>query len=393
MRKTGELDLRFLVSKGSGAARRWYWQPPAYLQPAGWRTARLAADVADPVARQQAAERAADARNQALAAPDLRSRLQPTANTVTALVRAYRASRFFRELAAKTRRDYEQCLALIEAWAGDEPAAAIDAQDVEQLYSSMRPTRPAMAAATIRVVRLVWNAAPRIPGAPRLGPNPAEKPHLKGARPRPRIWSRGAVAAMVAGADALGWHSLGTAIVLDEWLGQREGDVLALPRELDLAGDLIVEQRKTNAVAPLPISIVPALMARRAAELAAQAARGVTSATHLLLSERTGQPWDEHAFRHVLAAVREQCVVVAFNAGFVALARELDTLQFRHLRHTAITRLAEAGVDTKDIAAITGHSLATVNQILEHYLVRTRKLARRGFAQRLAAEAEGNGRD
>ncbi|HYC63516.1 MAG TPA: hypothetical protein VEC14_02200 [Reyranellaceae bacterium] len=403
MRNVGSLDLRFLNIKPGRGGKRYFWKPTPALQAAGWRSQRLDGAEADPAARELAAFRACDARNRELEqwrlgaapghAPARLKGAQP--GTVAALISAYRKSRFFRDLAAKTRRDYEQCLALIEEWAGEDPAASIDAQDAEEFYSEMRPTKPAMAAAVIRVARLVWNWAPRLPGAPKLEKNPFEKPGIRSNRPRPRIWSRQAVDAMVAAADALGWHSIGTAIVLNEWLGQREGDILKLPRELDLLGDLIVEQNKTGAVAPLPISVVPALMARRGEEIARQLGRQAAAKVapialppELVLHELTGKPWNEHTFRHMLAELRFYAVVAAANAGQVELARELDSLQFKHLRHTAVTRLAEANVNVERIAAITGHSLATVNQILEHYLLRTRKLARGAFEQRLAAEAK-----
>ena len=54
---------------------------------------------------------------------------------------------------------------------------------------------------------------------------------------------------------------------------------------------------------------------------------------------------------------------------------------------SAVTRNGEAEVDTKLIATISGHSLATVDTILERYMVRTSKMARAAFARR--AEAEG----
>jgi hypothetical protein len=68
-------------------------------------------------------------------------------------------------------------------------------------------------------------------------------------------------------------------------------------------------------------------------------------------------------------------------------------LLLRWLRHTAVVRLAEAGVSTLGIAAVTGHAPKTVETILERYHVRTKKAARRAFTARLdaeAAEAEKN---
>ena len=45
------------------------------------------------------------------------------------------------------------------------------------------------------------------------------------------------------------------------------------------------------------------------------------------------------------------------------------------LRGTAITRLANAGATTPEIASISGHSLQSVDNILKHYLVHTDKQA------------------
>ena len=66
-------------------------------------------------------------------------------------------------------------------------------------------------------------------------------------------------------------------------------------------------------------------------------------------------------------------------------------LDFMHLRHTAVTRLAEAGCTTPEIAAISGHGLATVEKILELYLVRTSTMADNAFAKRLLIEQELDG--
>ena len=62
-------------------------------------------------------------------------------------------------------------------------------------------------------------------------------------------------------------------------------------------------------------------------------------------------------------------------------------LWFMELRHTAVTRLHEAGVDFLGIAGITGHTPGTVQAMCDkHYLVRTAKAAEGAFRKRLAAE-------
>jgi len=63
-------------------------------------------------------------------------------------------------------------------------------------------------------------------------------------------------------------------------------------------------------------------------------------------------------------------------------------LRFMDLRHTAVTRLYEAGVDVQRIAGITGHTPDSVQAILDrHYIIRTAKAAEGAFRQRLEAES------
>ncbi|SBW07298.1 hypothetical protein KL86APRO_12226 [uncultured Alphaproteobacteria bacterium] len=56
----------------------------------------------------------------------------------------------------------------------------------------------------------------------------------------------------------------------------------------------------------------------------------------------------------------------------------------RHLRHTAVTELATAGCSALEIAGVTGHTLKSVNEIPERYLVRTSDLAAAATENRLA---------
>lgn len=51
-------------------------------------------------------------------------------------------------------------------------------------------------------------------------------------------------------------------------------------------------------------------------------------------------------------------------------------LQLRYLRHTVIVQLASAGCTVPEIASVTGHTLQTASQVLEHYLPRLPQLAR-----------------
>jgi integrase len=324
---------------------------------------------------------------------------------VDALIAAYQASRFWLRLAPKTRKGYQWCLEAISKWAGDAPAAAITPPLVQRFYEALRVSgtrrpgkveTPAKAAAVIRVLRLLLEAGRKLevrPGQAFVSSNAATRPGLDVTRQRaPRLWSAEDVAAMVAAADRLGWRSVGTAIIVNAWIGQRQRDVLNLPRWDVAAGAVVFRQGKTGREVSLPVHVVPELVARLQAEASAPGA--VQSATHALLHDRTGQPWKSDTFGNVFAEVR-----AAATAGLPAAGElpalpprpECAGLWFMELRHTAVTRLHEAGVDALGIAGITGHTEVGVQSILgRHYLVRTSKAAERAFRARLAAEGKGN---
>lgn len=129
------------------------------------------------------------------------------------------------------------------------------------------------------------------------------------------------------------------------------------------------------------------LVARLEAERARASMRAVT-ATTLLVCEATGQAWLEDRFRHEFSKIRAAAAAKARAEEADPLATELEALWFMHLRHTAVTRLAEAGCELPMIAAVTGHSLGSVHQIVDRYLIRTGRLARAAFQPACAEKGE-----
>ncbi|WP_282607477.1 hypothetical protein [Pelagibius sp. Alg239-R121] len=100
--------------------------------------------------------------------------------------------------------------------------------------------------------------------------------------------------------------------------------------------------------------------------------------TTLIASERTGRSYSDHAFGHVFRDVRTSAVEER---------PEMSELWFMRLRHTAVARLGEAGVNVPQIASITGHTLKTCYDILERDNVRTDKTAVSAFLQWLESKA------
>jgi len=389
-----KLTVRHLVERPGADGPRFYWQPSTALRAAGWQARRLVDAGGAPLREAHQAAAAAEAINRELdawrAAQDAGAAKPraPKAGTVAALVAAYQRSRWWRELAPRTQRDYAAHLAAIVAWAGARPARSLTPPDVQAFHAAQLGRRrvraaggrwvveetPAKAAAAVAVLRLLLEAGRRL-GL--VSDNAAARPGIGRERQRePQLWSAEAVAAMVAAADAAGLRSMGTAILLNAWLGQREGDVLALAPWSVEDGALRLRQGKRGRLVALPVGTVPQLVARLREDAAQPGA--VRSVSHLLVCELTGQPWAESTFRHKFAEVR---------AAAAAALPECAGLRFMELRHTAVTRLHEAGVDALGIAAITGHAPGSVLRILaDHYLVRTEKAAARAFATRLAAE-------
>ena len=95
-------------------------------------------------------------------------------------------------------------------------------------------------------------------------------------------------------------------------------------------------------------------------------------ASRLILSTKSGRSFKKRYFARLWSGVSKKAGLdrVTF-AGFP----EPVALHFHEIRGTTVTLLSEAGCTTQQIATITGHSLRSVNQILERYLAPTRGLA------------------
>ena len=391
------VKIRYFTARPGAAGPRYFWQPAAALRVHGWRLQRLSDDKREAVAKAMALNAELDAWRSGtlpLPLPGVAAPLPVVEpQTLAHVIRVYKADRIFTELRPRTKRSYQQNMRFLEDWGGDKRVAAVTHKVVESLYVSLRQRTPAKAAAVITMLRILLGVALREGW---VTANAASGANIKGAKPSGRIWPREAVRLFVAAADAAGWHSIGTAVMINHWAGQRECDVLELPRTNVAGSRLRVTQSKTGARVDIPDN--PAVRARIDAELARQEARaaaarekGATllpSAT-LLLCETTGLPWTEHYFRHVFADIRTALAAdhptIAHADGTIV---ETAKLLMMHLRHTAITELAIAGATPLQIAGITGHSINSINSILSrHYLSLTGELANEAAAKRTAYDA------
>lgn len=200
----------------------------------------------------------------------------------------------------------------------------------------------------------------RAVGAKKLSSNPMTGMRIKKPQARQVYWEEAEVTLAIKTAKEMGRHSIAIAIRLAFDLGQREGDVLVMTWSRYQNGDMTIPQSKTDAVVRIPA--LP--------ELREALGSHKVESPIIVISETTGKPYTEYNFQH---RVRD----VLIKAG-------IDK-RFSDLRRSAVVRLAQAGCTIPEIAAVTGHSYARCEAILEVYLPRTTPMARAAIQKLLDA--------
>jgi hypothetical protein len=134
----------------------------------------------------------------------------------------------------------------------------------------------------------------------------------------------------------------------------------------------------------IEVPVVDQTRRRIEAQVAAAKAAGVTL---LLFDGSTGLPWThpnpeagQRRFIRDFAELRSAAIAAAAERQQHQLAAELEQLQFRDFRRTAVVFLGELGIADHLIAAITGHSLDETKRILDTYMPRTTGMAARAIA-------------
>jgi integrase len=270
--------------------------------------------------------------------------------TVSALIRDYKSSSAYLNLAEKSRKDYSFYLALIEDEFGTLPLRGIPAARPE--FNRWREGFRA----TPRKADLAWAVLKRVlslavsNGALQTNPCSGGGRFAKTNRST-KIWTDDDLAKLGKYASPEIW----LAVVMALQTGQRQGDLIRLPWSAYNGNDLTFRQSKTGKNVCLP-----ATQSLKTALEAAKAKTYKVSSTQILVNS-LGRPWTSDGFK---STWRTTCK----NAG-------ISGLTFHDLRGTAIVRLAEAGCEVPEISAISGHSLATAQTMLDTYWTPTKKQA------------------
>jgi integrase len=284
----GKFKIRYLVVKPQkGGHALFYWQPAHTLPQLGFDTRRLAEQtnrLEDAVVEAEQLNRELDRWRSGSGEPIIEPGSLPW------LVKLYRNTELYADLAPKTQRSYEQGIVLLETWSKERdhpPISGLQTRHVRELLETV--DRPAMRHLAYRTLRLLLSFAV---AEGHIERNPARGLRIKSPRPRETYWTAEQVEAFNKTARARGRPSLALAAYLAVSLGQREGDVLRLAWSQYEAGSFTLRQRKTGRLVSVPAT----------AELSDVLAAAARKSPTIVIAETTGRPYREDHFRHEFAA-------------------------------------------------------------------------------------------
>ena len=281
--------------------------------------------------------------------------------TVGALVSQYKASTDFTGRRDRTRKDYLRYLGMIEAKFGELP---IEALSDPRIRGDFKEWRDGMAA-TPRKADLAWSVLARVFSVAKdrgkISSNPCERGgRLYSADRTDAVWTDVQIEnALATFPERLRW-----VLMMALWTGQRQGDVLRLPWSAFDGAAINLRQSKTGRRVRIPVG-----------QPLRETLAMIKTRGPVILTSSDNKPWTSDGFRSSWGRAVD-------TAGIVGV-------RFNDLRGSAVTRLAEAGCTVPEIAAITGHSLATVETMLDrHYLSRSNALGESAM-RKLEAKATG----
>jgi integrase len=248
----------------------------------------------------------------------------------------------------KSRRAYDNYLKLIDAKFATIPIAALEDKRARGDFKAFRATF----ANNPRKADYVWITLARVLSVAKdhgkISVNVCERGgRLYDADRTEMIWSADDIRAFCAVASV----ELQAALLLALWTGQREGDLLRLTWKSYDGKCIRLRQSKGKRGKGRHVTIPVGEPLKAALDAAKKEERKAVT----ILTNTRGRPWTEDGFR------------TSWGKAFAKA--KLGDLHFHDLRGTAVTRLALAGCTVPEIASITGHSLETMQAILDaHYL-------------------------
>jgi integrase len=269
--------------------------------------------------------------------------------TFISLIDYFKDQSEYTGLGDKSKRAYDQYLVLIEAKFGTMPIGAIEDKRARGDFKAFRNTF----AATPRKADYVWTTIARVLSVAKdhgkIAVNVCERGgRLYDADRSDIIWTAEDIREFCGVASV----ELQAAMLLALWTGQRQGDLLRLTWKAYDGRYIRLRQSKARRGKGRRVTIPVGSPLKDVLDTALKEKK--RSAVTILTNSR-GAPWTEDGFR------------TSWDKAFRKTS--LKDLHFHDLRGTAVTRLALSNCSVPEIASITGHSMTTVQEILDaHYL-------------------------
>jgi integrase len=268
------------------------------------------------------------------------SKVQAPNGVFFGLLQGYQQSQDFLKLADKTRHDYIALIKRVEREFGTLPLRALEAPKIRGEFKRWRDRMATNSGP--RQADYAWTVLARVLSWALDNGDIAKNPCERGGR----LYKTGARLEDIWTPEdeeqflRLAPKHLHLAFLLAIWTGQRQGDLLRLP--WSRYDGVFIRLRQSKRGKRLPIPVSPQLKA---------ALDATPKRSPIILTTIKGKPWTSDGFRT--------------SWGKACAMAGIEGLTFNDLRGSAVTRLAIMGCNQIQIAQYTGHSLATVNQILE----------------------------
>lgn len=366
----------YVVTKARvGGTARVYFQVPARLRPSGWSPAiplpRTGKRTGDLTNHAEVAAIMRDAQDLHAELTRLRAGLaaHAGARSFAALISAWQESSMW-PANPKTQGGYLHYTKAVLAWAEvtGEPDPGLITRAAIEKFLAVYNDRPSTKKHLQVVLRMIMDQA--IAKGWRVD-NPCAKIRVKVPKSKAQVWEQADVDAHVNVARAMGRDSIALIVLLEWEIGQRLTDVRAFRSgaEYDAAAGVFrFHQSKTDSYVTIQVSAT--LRELLEAALAGQ--------MFLFRDEATGLAYAEQRLSKVFAQVRQGVAAWSALCG-------LDPprhLLLKWLRHSCVVQLARHSCTPLEIAAITGHAIASVVQILSVYLPRDNEVAWNAQAKR-----------
>lgn len=275
--------------------------------------------------------------------------------TLGDLIKSYKTTLSWTDLAPRTRQDYEKVIAFF-APLYNVPVASFTPPKVAQLRDAWVQERGRRFVNYCRTVLIMLMKRAvelgLVPTNPALAVEKVKRD--KSRAPLNRPWTEAEQIAVWNRTGEPRYRHLRLPLAVGLYTGMREADMASLPRNIAKDGRIVIETKKRKVM--INLAVLP--------ELAVAIAEAPPHDNVKLCVNSRGTPWTLDGFR----------------TSFFKMIKDLEKegavdpgLTYHGLRHTVASRLAERGVSHDDIAAVLGQKSSKVAEIYTAHADRTRR--------------------